>query len=170
MEFYDVIHKRRSIRAFLGKEIESGKLERILQAANSAPSAGNLQAYRLYIVTSREIKQGICEASHGQDFLMEAPILLVFCAIRNPGMKYGDRGAELYSVQDATIAAAYCQLAITAEGLGSVWVGGFDTFEVSRLLNALPYEVPVAAIPIGYPAEQPEATGRKSLQDLVGEA
>ena len=169
MEFYDVINKRHSIRAFLEKEIEPEKLERILHAVSSAPSAGNLQAYSVYAVRSQEIKEGIRSVSYDQEFITGAPLLLVFCANRDPGMKYGARGAELYSVQDATIAAAYSQLAVTEEGLGSVWAGGFDTFEVSRLINALSHEVPVAIIAMGYPAEQPSATDRKSIEELVRE-
>ena len=169
MEFYDVINKRHSIRAFLEKEVEPEKLQRILHALNSAPSAGNIQAYRLYVVKSPEIKKEIQSAALDQEFISEAPLVFVFCANRDPGLKYGARGAELYSVQDATIAAAYSQLAITQEGLGSVWVGAFDTFDVSRLINAASYEVPVAIIPVGYPAEQPSATERRPIDDLVRE-
>ena len=169
MEFYDVIQNRHSIRAFLEKEIDSEKLQRILHAVSSAPSAGNLQAYSIYVVKSSEIKQKIQSAALEQEFITQAPLVFVFCANRNPGLKYGARGAELYSVQDATIAAAYSQLAATQEGLGSVWVGGFDTFEVSRLINAASYEVPVAIIPVGYPAERPSATARKPIDELVRE-
>jgi nitroreductase len=48
--------------------------------------------------------------------------------------QYGDRGRTLYALQDATIAAAYAQLAIVAAGLGSTWVGAFDEAKVREVL------------------------------------
>ena len=50
MEFFEVLKRRRSIRRFKGKKIEKDKIQKLLDAANSAPSAGNLQAYRIILV------------------------------------------------------------------------------------------------------------------------
>ncbi|MFN7181896.1 MAG: nitroreductase family protein, partial [Planctomycetota bacterium] len=78
-----------------------------------------------------------------------------------------DRGKKLYAIQDATIACAYAQLAITALGLGSVWVGAFDEKKVKQILN-LPKELkPIAILPIGYPNEQPKITSRRKLEDII---
>ena len=99
-----------------------------------------------------------------------APVVLAFCAHpRRSAAKYGRRGEELYCVQDATIACAYAQLAATALGLGSVWVGAFDTDAVAQAIGARRDWRPVALLPIGYPAESPEATPRRSLNELVHE-
>lgn len=81
--------------------------------------------------------------------------------------KYRQRGAGLYSVQDATIACAYAQLAATELGLGTVWVGAFDDDAVAKAVNAKPDWKPVAILPIGYAAEAPAATPRCNLTDLV---
>ena len=95
---------------------------------------------------------------------------MVFCADQKEAeSKYEQRGFELYSVQDATIACAYAQLAIAEEGLATVWVGGFDPLEVSRIIQAMPFEVPVAILPVGHAAEKPESTGRKPLKEIVKE-
>ncbi|MEM2908890.1 MAG: nitroreductase family protein [Candidatus Bilamarchaeaceae archaeon] len=170
MDFYSVVKQRRSVRAFLEQDIEKEKLDRVIGAFMLAPSAGNLQAYKVYIVKNPALKQELAEAALGQECISGAPLVLVFCADKKrSAMKYSERGFELYSVQDATIAAAYAQLAAAAEGLGSVWVGAFDPLEVSRLINADPYVVPVAIIPIGYPAEHPFMRERRSVKEIVKE-
>jgi nitroreductase len=60
-------------------------------------------------------------------------------------------------------------LAATEEGLGTVWVGAFDTLEVSRLLEADSHIVPVAILPIGYPTGRPRPRDRKPLDEIVKE-
>lgn len=170
MEFYDVLKNRHSIRAFQDKEVEKEKMDKILAAATLAPSAGNLQAYKLYTVQSKGKREELAIAASDQYFISEAPLALIFCADqKHSAMKYDERGAELYAVQDATIAAAYAQLAATAEGLSSVWVGTFDPLEVSRILNLNSYVVPVAILPIGYAAEQPKPHERRGMNEVVKE-
>ena len=170
MDFYELIRKRHSVREFKEKTIEPDKLKRILQAAESAPSAGNLQAYKIYVVHSKEARDALAGAAFYQEFISQAPVALVFCADqRQSEAKYEKRGFELYSVQDATIACAFAMLAAEAEGLSSVWVGGFDPLETSRIIQAMPFEVPVAVLPIGYAGEKPERTGRRPLEELVKE-
>ena len=105
MEFTELIRARRSVRAFKAIPIETEKLNRILELANLAPSAGNLQAYEIYHVTAAHTRAALARAAD-QSFIAEAPVILAFFA--NPGRsarKYGARGKELYAIQDATIAA-----------------------------------------------------------------
>jgi nitroreductase len=113
-------------------------------------------------------KRALAAAAHGQDFLAEAPIVLAFCA--NPGRnedRYRKRGAALYCIQDATIAAAYAQLAASALGLASCWVGAFDETAVARVLRAPPPIRPVALIALGYAAEAPERPRRWPLDEII---
>lgn len=171
MEFYDVLQKRHSVRDFSDKEVGNQKLKALIDAAVRAPSAGNLQAYKLYVVRSKTAREELVAATNYQGFIAKAPVIFVFCTdIRRAAAKYGERGETLYSIQDATLAAAYCQLAATAEGLSSVWVGGFDPLEVSRLINAGPHQVPVCVLPVGYANASPETTGRRPLKEIVREA
>ncbi|MEM2760538.1 MAG: nitroreductase family protein [Nitrososphaerales archaeon] len=166
--FFDVVSKRHSIRSYRSKAVEEFKIRRILETANSAPSAGNLQAYEIFLVTDKEKKRMLVDAAYGQEFISQAPVVLVFAA--NPSrssVKYGERG-KLYSIQDATIAAAYAQLCAVALGLGCVWVGAFDEKSLSNVLT-LNQLKPVAIMPIGYAAESPEPTERRKLDELVHE-
>ncbi len=168
MDFFTVLRERHSVRSFAERSVEPEKLRAILEAANRAPSAGNLQAYEIYVVTRPATLKALRRAAFDQKFVAQAPVVLVFCAHpARSASSYDERGATLYSVQDATIACAYAQLAATALGLGSVWVGAFDEDAVRRALSIGNELVPVALLPIGYAAESPEITSRRALEGLV---
>jgi nitroreductase len=172
MDFFDVVKGRRSIRKYTSKPIAENDAKQLLEAVNSAPSAGNLQSYEVFMVKSESDKRALAEATAvgtgaSQDFISGASMILVFCASSARSDKYGDRGRSLYSLQDATIAAAYSQLAATALGLASVWIGRFDEGKVLKVLKNSEGLRPVAMIPIGYPAENPTPRPRRALDDLV---
>ena len=170
MEFYDILRERHSVRRFTDKRVESKKVHAIVDATICAPSAGNMQSYKIYIVKSQDAKENLVPAASYQEFIGKTPLIMVFCADQKRAeTKYEGRGFELYSMQDATIACTYAQLAATNEGLSSVWVGGFDPLEVSRILRLGEYEVPVAMLAIGYPAEAPRVTGRRPVSEMVKE-
>jgi nitroreductase len=170
MDFFETAERRRSVRAFESREVEETDLTRILEAANRAPSAGNLQAYEIVVVRDPERRRRLARAAGGQEFVAQTPVVLVFCAnSRRCSGHYGSRGRELYALQDATIAAAYAQLAVTALGLASVWVGAFNEKTVTGIVWAPKHLRPVILLPIGHPGEQPAATPRRKLADLARE-
>lgn len=167
MEFREVIARRRSIRAYSDEGIEHGSLERILRTALRAPSAGNLQAWRVVVVRSVPQRQALAAAAGGQEFLAQAPVDLVFFADPDrSAAKYGRRGASLYAVQDATIAATFAVLAATDEGLSTVWVGAFDEAVVATVCGERRLR-PVAIVPVGHGAEEPPETSRRDLGEIV---
>ena len=167
MDFFRVLEERHSIRSFLDKKIKEKDLRRILEAANSAPSAGNLQAYEIIVIEKQKTKEKLAEAALMQEFIAEAPVVLVFVANpRRSTCKYGERG-KFYSVLDAAIAAAYAQLAATALGLATCWVGAFEDEKVIEILK-IPKDARVVAImPLGYAAEKPYITKRRKLEEIV---
>lgn len=151
MEFDEVIEIRHSTRAFKDKKIEPERLKKILKTVASAPSAGNLKAYKISIILNSEIKRKLAEAALNQDFIFQAPVVLVFSAdLPKSAAKYGKRGAELYSFQDATIAAIFAWLKAVDLGLSGCWVGAFNG-ELAREILELPNNLrPIAILPIGY--------------------
>ena len=170
-DFFHTVRSRHSVRKYQEEmPVENEKLHAILETACFAPSAGDLQSYRIYLVKSDEKRNQLNSAAVEQPFLAEAPVCLVFCADRSRSAEqFGKRGGELFAIQDASIAAAYAQLAVVAAGLASAWVGRFDPKEVARILDLPDNEEPVALIALGYPAELPEATPRRRLADIVVE-
>lgn len=167
MEFADLIRGRHSVRAFRPEPLPAGALDTILEAVRQAPSAGNLQAFRFAVIEDPDVKAALAAGSRRQRFLADAPVVLAFfSAPRESAAQYGLRGAQLYALQDATIAVTYAHLAATDLGLGSVWVGAFDTERVRRILGCPSELEPVALLPVGIPAEQPTPSPRKSLEAL----
>ncbi|MDO8339399.1 MAG: nitroreductase family protein [Candidatus Burarchaeum sp.] len=168
MDFSDLLNARRSVRKFKSTPVKSEALVRILEAANSAPSAHNLQAYQIVVVREKERRKALAAACMEQEKIVQAPITLVFFA--DPSCvvgKYSKLNGEKYCILDATIAASYAQLAVANEGLGTVWVGAFEAEAVKKALNAPEYSIPVAVFPIGYAAETPGKQTRRTLRDLV---
>ena len=168
MEFNEVIRNRHSIRTFTDQPVEAEKLQQILETANLAPSAGNLQAYEIYVVTDFKKRDGLSCAALAQEYIAVAPVALVFCT--HPELtegRYTERGTRLYTVQDATIACAFAMLAATNLGLGSVWVGTFDEKVVRLIIGAPDSQVPVVILSIGYPGEYPDQHPRRPLEQLA---
>ena len=168
MQFFEVIERRQSVRAFASTELEPEKLSAVLEAVRLVPSAGDCQAFEIVVVHDPSRKEVLSEAAYGQEFIARAPVVLAFVADpRRNVSKYGDRGASLYCVQDATIAAAYAQLAATALGFGSCWVGAFDERGVAAALKVSGNLRPIALMPLGYAAEIPTRPPRRSLREIV---
>jgi len=168
MDFLEVIYKRSSIRSFSSESIPMEILHSIFDATNRAPSAGNLQAYEIYVVKDLHTRELISHAAFNQDFIAQAPIVLIFCAHPSRSeVRYRDRGVRLYSIQDATIACTYAMLASHSMGLGTVWVGAFDEKQIRNIINLSQDIIPVAILPIGYAKEKPLFRTRRELNDLV---
>lgn len=170
MDFFEMVRTRRSVRQFSNQNVPEGLVQRILEAARCAPSAGNLQAYEIYIVRDPERKAELVRIAFGQEFLAQAAVVLIFCShAERSRVRYGERGERLYCLQDATIACTFAMLAASALGLATVWVGAFDEEAARRLIGAPKGVVPVAMLPLGYAAESPPQRPRRQLQDLVHE-
>ncbi len=152
----DVFNKRHSVRSFQPRGVTMETLAEILDAINTAPSAGGLKAREIHVIADGEIKRRLARAAFGQDFVAQAPVVLVFWAVPSrSAAKYGSRGRDLYCIQDATIAASFAWLQAVASGLAGCWVGAFGDDEVKAIFRK---EIqsdwrPVALLPIGYPAE-----------------
>lgn len=152
----DVFKRRHAVRSFQRRAISFETVSEILEAVNSAPSAGGLKARETHVVADQKIKQRLVGAAFGQDFIAQAPVVLVFWAIPSrSAAKYGERGRTLYSVQDATIAASFAWIQAVALGLGGCWVGAFDENAVKDIFrnDIKPDWRPIALLPIGYAAE-----------------
>lgn len=167
--FFETVRRRHSVRKYQSDmPVEPEKLHAVLEMACAAPSAGDLQAYRIVVVRGQQERTALRKAANDQAFISEAPVCLVFCAdAARSQERFGERGRSLYAVQDATIAAAYAQLAVVAAGMGSTWVGHFNENEVKDLLGLEPSLVPVAMLSLGYPAELPEPTSRRHMDEVV---
>jgi nitroreductase len=170
MDFWQVIKDRRSVRGFdPDADVPAETVERILEAAIRAPSAGNRQPWHFYVVRDAGARQGLASAAHGQEFVAQAPLAIVVCAdAEQSAGRYGKRGRELYCLQDTAAAIVHILLAAVALGLGGCWVGAFDERRASGVLGLPRRHRPVAILPIGLPVDQPlTRTPRQQLDSVV---
>lgn len=169
MEFSELVRKRRSVRAFLNEDVSASEIVEIIEEAIHAPSAGNLQPWRFVIIRTQETKFELSQAAFGQRFLAQAPwVIAVVANADESAAVYGERGKNLYVIQDTAALTMLILLAATNRGLGSCWVGAFDDHKVAEILKLNPGERVVALIPIGKPAKTPEVpSARKDINDLI---
>lgn len=150
---FSVMESRRSTRKYLDKNVPDELLERILDAAGYAPSAGNFQPYEFIVVKNPETKKHIAEACK-QDWMAEAPVHIIVCTNMKIASMYEERGMKLYGIQDTAMAAGNILLVAEALGLRTCWVGAFGEAQVSILLHCPEYVRPAAIITVGYSDEK----------------
>lgn len=172
MEFSDVVRKRRMVRHFTDEPVAPEALERMLDLARHAPSAGFTQGQSFIVVTRPDLKQAIAElcgernyvAGGFHPFISGAPVLVIACTseaayhrrYREPD-KLDASGQEIewpvpYWHMDIGCAVMILLLAAVDEGLAAGFAGAHDLDALRALLN-IPAEVtPVGVIPIGHRA------------------
>jgi len=168
MEFELVLKKRRMVRSFKGIQVDDTQIAKLLKNAHRAPSAGFLQQQEFVVIKNKVTKVKLAEAAVGQDFIAQAPVVIVVCSNTDRVMKrYGDRGVNFYSIIDGAFASMLILLTVVNEGLAACFVGAFKDNEVSKILK-LPKNVkPIGIIPVGYANEPPEKFERISLEEIV---
>jgi FMN reductase [NAD(P)H] len=164
---FNVMLSRRSQRKFANREVEDSKVELILAAADTAPTAGGFQGFEIYHVKRPDIKKELVNASNKQPYV-NAPVVLVFSM--NPDrikMNFPPHILKKFSLQDATLAAAYAQLAAHALGLSSIWIGMIDEEKIMADLNSK--YVPSSILCLGYPQKILQPKPKRNLAGLIHE-
>lgn len=164
---FNVMLSRRSQRKFDNRQVESSKVQMVYAAADTAPTAGGFQGFEIYHVKRDEIKVELVEAANKQPYV-NAPVVLVFCM--NPErikMNFPPTILRKFSLQDATLAAAYSQLAAHALGLSSIWIGMIDEEKIMSILNTK--FVPSSILCLGYPQKLLQPKPKRNLMGLIHE-
>ncbi len=167
MDILRAVKERRSIRDFQNREIPEEIVDKLIDALIWAPSAGNLQARKFYFIKDEKIKKKIAAAALTQNFIAEAPLVIIGCTDSRISSRYGERGIYLYSIQDVALSIMGMMLVAHENGLGSTCVGAFREDEIIKILN-MPYNLrPVLIVPIGYPSKIPHPPPRVSKEEAV---
>ncbi len=164
MHMIDMLRRRRSIRSYLDKPVESEKIELLKEAVLRSPSSRNFNPWRFIFVDDKSIIEKLAAAKqHGSAFLKDAPLAVVVL---------GDSTTSDVWIEDCSIACILLQLAAQSLGLGSCWVQIRlrpsemmpSEVYVQRLLK-IPQHLKVESIiGIGYAAEQREGVPKDQLQ------
>jgi nitroreductase len=163
------IFGRRCIRVYSPGEVSEPVLTRLLEAAMAAPSAMTKDPWRFVVVRNKETLTKLAALHPGAAMLASASVAIVVC---------GDLDAAFerqvsYLLQDCSAAIENLLLAAHAQGLGACWVGihpGEPLIKQVRGLLSLPAAfIPVAAVSLGQPGEQPAPRTRYNPANVRAE-
>jgi len=162
MDVFEAIKGRRSIRQFTDEPIGKDALERLLDAARWAPTAGNQQRWRFVVVTSPSVKELIKKFAPGI-FAMPAAFIVI-CVEKDPD---AHPGAEVTYLADCAIASQNIMLAAYEMGIGSCVALSYAKVAIREILNIPEGVEPLLVITLGYPAEAPEPPPRLELNQIA---
>lgn len=166
-DFYAFLAGRSSVRDFTGEPVADEDLDYILKCTGTAPSAGNLEAWDVVVVTEEETREALSEAAFQQEHIRQAPLVLIVCSNYVRSMsRYGERGI-LYALEDATIACTYMMLAARSRGLESCWTGAFEDEGVREVLGLPQHLRPVALLAVGKGKEPVQSPPRMAVGEHV---
>ena len=156
MSFFELAKARYSVRSFKSQPIEPDKLEQVLETGRVAPTACNNQPQRIKAITDLADLAKVDECTPCR---FGAPTVLLICYDRDVCWERKFDGADSGEV-DASIVTTHLMLAAHDLGLGTCWVMYFDPAKTAELF-ALPKNiVPMAMLPIGYPADDTSPSER----------
>jgi nitroreductase len=149
----NAIHARASVRSYTDKPVPEAKIEKLLKAAMAAPSSRNVQPWRFYVVTDRNILDSLAEGLPFAKMLDHAPLAIIVAGDTTAG---NPEGEQIHNwVMDCSAASQNLLLAAHALGLGAVWTGVYPyqarIDNVRAILNIPEHIIPLNVIPIGYP-------------------
>jgi SagB-type dehydrogenase family enzyme len=175
----ETLSARRSVREFKADPLSPQEISQLLWAAQgithaeglrTAPSAGALYPLELFaataegfsryephghglvVLSARDVRRAIHKAGLLQEFLLEAPLVVVIAAVyERLERKYGRVWSRIYAHMEAGHAAQNVHLQAVSLGLGSVPVGAFHAGQLRRALKLPEEEKPVYLIAVGRP-------------------
>ncbi len=171
MNVFEAIQKRRSIRKFKQDPIPEEHLNRVLEAARLAPSAGNRQPWRFVVVKCENTRVKLAELADNQIFVGDAPVVIaVFGDPDDSPAGYRQDPMVAYK-QDPMIAVEHMCLVAVELSLGTCWIGpaspNYDVEAIKRLLGVPERMYITCLLPLGYPDQAPNAKSRKPREKII---
>ncbi len=173
-EMLELILRRQSDRKYSDRQVEAGKLERILEAGRMSPSACNAQPWKFVAATDHELIKGIAEAASAKGlgmnaFVGQAPVVIVI--VRENANFSSKVGGSLkskdYSHFDIGIAAENICMQAAAEGIGSCIIGWFNEKKIRNLLGVPPTKRVELIITLGYSLSEYRNKKRKPKERTI---
>ena len=169
MNIYDLIMKRRSVRNYKDQEIPEHIVEQLLDAANNAPSGGNIQPISVIVVQEADARKELSGMVGDQPWVKNAPLSLIFCIDFWRIRKWASLCETEFKGENALLhfLIAYADLMCSAQnvvilaegqGLGSVYIGTIlDAIDKAREYFDIPkYVLPLMVLSVGYPKSIPK--------------
>ena len=149
------IFRRRSVRVYENRSVPDNLIHDLLEAAMAAPSAVAKDPWHFIVVREQKTRDALANGLPNGQMLRQAPLGMIVCGDLD---RAHDRLLS-YLIQDCSAAIENILLAAAMLGLGGCWLGIHPREERIahvRHLFALPEHIlPVSAIAIGWPSQQP---------------
>ena len=163
MDVSEAIRNRYSCRHYQDKPLEQDKLAAVLEAARQAPSAKNLQDWRLVVVTDKQTKKKLAVAANNQTFLEEAGAIIVACTVSDHVMRCGQAVGPI----DVAIALEHIALQATELGLATCWIGSFYPDKVKPIVGIPDNVTIIELMALGYPADTSKEHRREPVDRIA---
>ena len=175
----DILNQHRSIRKYTEQKIDPLLLTKLLETACKASNTGNMQAYSIIVTTDNDIKKQLSPSHFNQPMIIQAPVVLTFCAdfnrftkwceLRKAKPGYDNFQSFMATAIDALIVAQTFCIAAESAGLGICYLGTttYNAGEIINTLNIPRLVVPVTTLTVGYPESIPDQTDRLPLNAVV---
>lgn len=179
MDVFQALHSHRSIRKYKDQAIPEDVLNEVLEAGIRASSSGNMQSYSIIVTKDEKLRQALYEPHMQQSMVVEAPVLLTFCAdfrrmrkwLAQSGapMNFDNFMSFMISAIDATLVSQNVAIAAEAKGLGLCYMGSTlaNCDQIGELLELPEGVVPVVGYSLGYADENPEVRDRLPISGLI---
>ena len=171
MTFLELAKNRYSERYFDPRKVEQEKIDKILEAGRTAPTACNYQPQRIYVIQSDE---ALAKARSMRITHYNAPLMFLVCYDKDAVWKSTrDRMYDSYTTgeQDAAIVATTMMYEAQELGVHSVWLRGFDSLQIIETFGLPENHIPVMMFSMGYPNDQTKPNDwhfqRKELEETV---
>lgn len=173
--FLELVRNRRSVRRYLDRPVEREKILTCLEAARLAPSAENVQPWRFLVIDDPDVRKRFAASAFSgiyafSGFAAKAPVLIVILA--RPDLVANRIGKQIQGVTfyliDIGISGEHLALQAEELGLGTCWIGWFNSRATRRFFRIpRPYKI-VALMALGYPEARPlPEKRRKSLAEIA---
>lgn len=178
-DLLEVIHRHRSIRRYKPDDVPDDLLDEVLGAGLRASSSGNMQTWSVVVTRGRELRERLYVAHMEQEMVLDAPLLLTFCAdfrrmrhwlrLNDAPDNFDNFMSFMIAAIDATLASQNVALAAEARGLGVCYMGSTlaNCDQIGRILELPSGVFPVVGFSLGWPDEDPAPRDRLPLAGLV---
>lgn len=153
--------------SFETKPVPTDHIALVLEAARFSDSAGNLQNWRFVVVREQDQRNAIAKACRGQDFIGQAPVVIVIVTDEEQGLRFYEQDGLRYNIQYAAMAAQNMLTAARILGYGANFTAAFDHEELSELLGVPEVWRVQGVVAFGPAAHEPRFQGRVTIDALV---
>jgi nitroreductase len=186
-DIWDIFKNRRSVRKYTSDSIPEADIQKIIDAARTAPSSGNQQPWKFLVVRDKtkinqmkesciklslkryetNAKRGLTKEQFEEkvrasfDNYFSAPVYII--VLTDNKSMYPD-----YNHWDGPMAAGYLMLAARALGYGTVFITDSVPESVTKDVLGIPdMYTRVCFTPLGIPVEWPQSPSKKKLEEFI---